>query len=77
MFRTLFAAALAAVTAANLVYQPEANTGAAMTAINEAVLKEMNLTNEQWTEINARVTSQAPQGDDMQKYTQYSQLFAA
>ena len=46
MFRTLFAAALAAVTAANLVYQPEANTGAAMTAINEAVLKEMNLTQE-------------------------------
>ena len=48
-----------------------------MTAINEAVLKEMNLTQEQWTEINGRVTSQAPQGDDMQKYTQYSQLFAA
>ena len=47
MFRTLFAAALAAVaTATDLVYKPDTYNATAMAEINATVLKEMGLTND-------------------------------
>ena len=67
MFRTLFAAALAAVASASPLmgeddvrYRPidYATSGAARAEINAEVLKELELTQEQWTAINERVMSQ-------------------
>ena len=75
MFRALFAVALVSATNA-LTYVPAATTGDAVKAINDATLKKLGWTQEEWDKVQATLKATPTDADALDKQAKYTTEYA-
>ena len=75
MFRALFAVALVSATNA-LSYVPAATGAEAVKAINEATLKKLGWTQEEWDKVQATLKATPTDADALDKQAKYTTEYA-